>query len=577
MNEESNEVVEVFDRPHVWLHSVTLRNSQRLELGRHEIIAVVGPNNAGKSALLRDISSLLQSATNAALIVRSLETVLKGNVEAVANWGRGRVLEMYRASQSPDPPVTMPFGNMNLSSLVNSWSSGLAGNGFINLVGLFSVHLQTENRLTAANNVSSINTVTQPATSPLHHIYEDELLEARLSRIFKQAFGTDLVINRSAGRDIVLHMGDRPVPPEGKDRVSNEFRRAVHALPMVQSQGDGIKSFVGVLLDTLVVDRDIILIDEPDAFLHPPQATLLGRVLATELPSPRQLIVATHSSDLLRGLLDAPHSTVRVVRIRRERGENKITELEPEDVREVWRDPLLRYSKVLDGLFHDGVIVCESDGDCRFYGAMMDAVAGEEHRPDLHLVHGAGKSRVATIIRALRALDVPVRAVVDFDALNDETGLRSICEALGGLRNDVAADWKKVKAAIEKRRPQLSAEKAKEEISAVFDRVEGPNLSDDGIKEIKDVLKATSAWSEAKRIGKAFLPSGEERATYERLAGQLRALGLYLVEVGELEGFCPTAGAHGPAWVAKVLERDLENDEELETARKFAKMLLSGW
>jgi hypothetical protein len=44
----------------------------------------------------------------------------------------------------------------------------------------------------------------------------------------------------------------------------------------------------------------------------------------------------------------------------------------------------------------------------------------------------------------------------------------------------------------------------------------------------------------------------------------LRAAGLHVVEVGELEGFVRTVGGHGPRWVNEVLKRDLASDPELE-------------
>ncbi|MEV0989569.1 hypothetical protein [Streptomyces sp. NPDC049949] len=36
------------------------------------------------------------------------------------------------------------------------------------------------------------------------------------------------------------------------------------------------------------------------------------------------------------------------------------------------RTPSLRYSNIISGLFHDGVVLCESEGDCQFYAASFD-------------------------------------------------------------------------------------------------------------------------------------------------------------------------------------------------------------
>lgn len=40
---------------------------------------------------------------------------------------------------------------------------------------------------------------------------------------------------------------------------------------MLQEQGDGFRSFVGIVLSILLSKDKIILIDEPEAFLHPTQ------------------------------------------------------------------------------------------------------------------------------------------------------------------------------------------------------------------------------------------------------------------------------------------------------------------
>jgi hypothetical protein len=55
----------------------------------------------------------------------------------------------------------------------------------------------------------------------------------------------------------------------------------------------------------------------------------------------------------------------------------------------------------------------------------------------------------------------------------------------------------------------------------------------------------------------------------ERLLTTLRASGLHVVEVGELEGYARSEGGHGPKWVNAVLAKPLATDPELEAARSF--------
>jgi hypothetical protein len=561
-------------RPRAWIASVEFSDGTTLRFDNHEVIVFVGPNNAGKSSALRDIFNKLNNRTYIGQVVAAVTLRREGNSEDAVRWAKisgrrqpgGRGSEVYQ----------LGFGNIGAEQFRREWENAEA-NGLHNLTPLVVVYLTTEGRLAAANQVSNIDFVEQRPSVPLQILHEQDDLEKKLSKLFKQAFGSELIVNRGRGAHISLHFGERPIPPTGKDRISIEFRQAVNDLPQISAQGDGIRSFVGVMLNAFVVDRDMIIIDEPDAFLHPPQAALLGKMLAEEIIAPRQLIVATHNSDFLRGVLDATDSPVRIIRLQRDGEKNKIKELSPSDVRDVWKDPLLRYSNILDGLFHKGAIVCESDSDCRFYAALIDVVSKEKEAADLLLVQGGGKSRIATIVKSLRAIGVPVRAVSDFDIFAEEGTFKATYEALGGDWSRIEEDWRATKRNIESRRPELPTDEAAEAIKDILASIKSRVFPDKSADAIKEILKQSSAWSEAKRMGAAFIPSGEATTTYQRLAAALKAVGLFVVEVGELEQYCKSLGGHGPGWVNQVLERNLATDPELEAGREFARELLKGW
>jgi hypothetical protein len=402
----------------------------------------------------------------------------------------------------------------------------------------------------------------------------DDALEQSLSLKFRRAFGVDLIVHRNAGSQVPLHVGSRPMPELGEDRVSLSYILKIEALPQLQTQGDGMRSFAGVLLATSVGRESILLIDEPEAFLHPPQAKLLGATLVEERGETRQLFIATHSTDVLRGVLDANSPDVKVLRIRRSGDVNKIYLLENARVQELWSDPLLRYSNILDGLFHEGVVVCEADSDCRFYSAVLEAAHETRNpnikQPDLMFTHCGGKARLPLVIRALREVDVPVRAVADFDVLSEEQPLRGIVEALGGDWNTLCGDWRLVKTSIDAKRPDLSTADVRREVERVLGQVTATVLPEKARAELQGVVRRSTAWSSAKLVGKSFVPSGESSRACDRLLINLRRVGLHVVEVGELEGFVRTADGHGPKWVNDVLTRDLLNDPELELARRFS-------
>jgi hypothetical protein len=189
----------------------------------------------------------------------------------------------------------------------------------------------------------------------------------------------------------------------------------------------------------------------------------MGRLLVEEKPNETQIVVATHDSDVLTGVLDVPDADVTVVRLQWDGEVNHAAQLNPDKVRELWQDPLLRYSNILDGLFHEAVVLCEGDADCRYYQSVLDDVQTEDaevkkdeteevvvRSPDLLFTHCGGKDRMPMVINALRAVRVPVRVIADFDVLRERQLLRQIVEGLDGDWTLLESDWSVVKAALDR-------------------------------------------------------------------------------------------------------------------------------
>jgi len=293
------------------------------------------------------------------------------------------------------------------------------------------------------------------------------------------------------------------------------------------------------------------------------------------LPSERKLFLATHSQDFLKGLLDANRDNLKVIRIRREGSLNRISVLDSSDIKDIWSDPLLRHSNALDGLFHSEVIICESDSDCRFYSAILSTIYDDTGSisPDILFIHCGGKHRMPFVIKALKKLDVLVRVIADFDVLNDINPLKKIYEDLGGTWTTIEADWKIVKSSIDVKRPELERGQVKIRIVEILDSC-GTNVPWEKAYEIEKILKKASAWSIAKEVGKSYVPSGDPTQAYDRIQIELREKGLYIVEVGQLEGFCRSVGNRGPKWVNEVvIAKNLKSDPELEAAREFVKIV----
>jgi energy-coupling factor transporter ATP-binding protein EcfA2 len=557
----------------IWISEIKFSDNSTLQFDKDDIIVLVGPNNAGKSASLKEAANLLKSKNNKTKVVMDIKIDKEGDESTLFSLLDISTTKNY--DNSPGQILYQGFG-------FNIWDSSVKDffnryeNGVGELFSLFANILTTEQRLSAANPPKNIKLTTQAIQHPIHSLQKDDSLEQRFSNYFKQAFGMDLIVHRNAGNEVPLYIGDKPIPKAGEDRVSSSYLSELEKLDFLHEQGDGMRSFVGVLLNAFISSHSILFIDEPEAFLHPPQARLLGKMLAKDLPKERQLFLSTHSEDFLKGLLDAGINKLKIIRIQRDGSVNRVSSLTNIDIDRIWNDPLLRHSNVLNGLFHSKVVICESDSDCRFFSAVLSAQYNNTTSiaPDILFIHCGGKHRIPTAIKALNKLNVPIKVVSDFDVLNDTNPLKEIFEDLGGIWTDIENDWKIVKNGIEQKRPEFLTDDVKKEIETILLSTTQRIFPKEKINEIQRALKKASAWSEAKEVGKAYIPSGEATKAFERMQLKLKKRGFLILEVGELESFVKSIGNHGPKWVSEVLTKDLISDIELESSRQFVSQLI---
>lgn len=557
--------------PRVWIKKVTFKDGTELELEKDEILLFVGANNVGKSASLNEIhKEVNKNSFNENVLITSIELGKDGDETDLVN-----LVERLTMEKNSDM-IYRGFGfAMAKVDVPKTWIS--FPNQILNLSKFFACYLNTITRLSLVDPPKNISLNSEPNQHPIHFLQRDDKLEKIFSDYFNQAFGKDVIINRGAGSIVPIHVGIRPVPRKGEDRVSKGYLDELEKLPFIHEQGDGMKSFLGIILNVFISHFSMVFIDEPEAFLHPPQARLLGKMIGKELPNDRQLFLATHSGDFLRGLLDSSSKKVRVVRLDRVGDQTKICELKNEEINNLWADSLLRHSNVLDGIFHKKVVLCESDSDCRFYSAILGAVLELKRIPDpgFMFIHCGGKHRLPKVTKALRSLNIELVVIGDFDILNNENPLKDVVSNLGGNWDLIKDRWKMIKNSIDSKRPLLKTSDVKEQIGQILNNVEEENFPKDKSKEIKEILKKISAWSSAKKVGEAFIPSGDSTLKYNEIKRELNNINLFIPECGELEGFCRSIGNHGPKWIIKVLEeKDLKNDPELEPARRFMLQIL---
>jgi energy-coupling factor transporter ATP-binding protein EcfA2 len=554
-------------KPSLSFESVTFSNGDTLQFDEDEIIVLVGPNNAGKSATLKELQQFVSKhvaqnvVKDAAFRRRGEQNELKTYLEKHASRIGGVTDYRYAGL------------GYNIHHSHVAWFDNSTDRHPV--ASFFCTRLATESRITDSNPAGPIALYQEPPSHPIHLLLMDDVLAAEMSRLFHHAFGKDLIPFRAGGSKFPLYVGEKPALAIGENELSRSFVEKLQtSAVLLEQQGDGMRSFASVLLYVLAADHHSIqFLDEPEAFLHPPQARLIGEFIARERRAKSQLFIATHSTDVLDGLISGGAEKVRIIRIQREGQINRIKELSKDKTAAIAKDTLARYSRVFDGIFYEHVVICESDADCLFYSSVLNTkcISGDQ-RADVLFIHTAGKHRMVQLAETLRDLDVPVSVIADIDLLREESVFRSLLQTLGGNWAAVDGHFSAIKASIEQKRPSLNAEQVASLIRSKLDGIGGtgdfPKVAE---TEIKRVFKTLSAWDEVKHAGRAALPAGQTVQHFDKLSEECSSVGLWIVPVGELEGFCRSVdGRHGPGFVAKVLEeRNLEIDAELQDARAF--------
>ena len=556
--------------PSITIKKLTFSDGAVISLNADDIVVFVGPNNAGKSAALREIEYQIGQSAVPTQVVTAIEILRDGTLEEVE-----KAFEKYSQKLYPSGQLHYSGSGYQIAAtvLANGWSGKIGP-----LRNFFVRRLKTETRIIDSNPAPSFKVLSEPATRPIQMMYADSEIEKRLSKYFKAAFDLDLIVMKAGGSEIPLLVGERLPLLTGEDPTTRSYlERLMKSAVSLHEQGDGMRSFASVVLEMLASKApSMLLLDEPEAFLHPPQARLLGEFLARERRTNAQMFIATHSPDVLLGLLNVAPQQLRVIRIQRTGNKNRIKELEKEKAKEISADPLMKYSQVLSGVFHRRAIICEADADCLFYQALLSQkTVHDGPHPDVLFLHASGKHRMATMAGALRALGVPVDVIADIDLLSEQDSFRKLVEVMSGDWNAIESDWKGVKSAIENRKPWMNADAVKGEIQNVFEKLDGhAEFPQTAIAAIKSTLKKSSPWGALKEAGDAAIPGGQPSQQMQRIRGHLEAIGIWIVPVGELEGFCKAIGGHGPKWVQGVIEeRDLAVAADLEEARKFMRSI----
>ena len=453
-----------------------------------------------------------------------------------------------------------PFANKTL--LKNGWFSQEFGQGLV-------AFLTTENRLQLVKKApSGDGPAVQNLLQALYRLPRSAQ-DAAANHIAASFKGQRIALDITALTRMQLRVADSFV---GVPDYPSEARIPMSTKRRLDVQGDGIRSFAGMVVALTVLNRPLVLIDEPEAFLGPPQAHAIGRFIASMADAERQIVVATHSTDVLRGLLSETQD-VKIMRIDRIDDTNSFCELTSETLEEISENPLMNSARVLDALFYETTIVGEGDRDCRFYEAAMQKLVPKKQ---YHFVNANSKQTVAKIMAVYDKTGVRRAGIVDFDMLRESREWRASLKQIGftDVEIDKLTKWRGYIGEFAKEQPAEDRIKEMRPIvdevmkrikafeNATFEGDEKREAAETLSKELRNFLSegrpAIDRWPQLKKRGRNELNAALKK-TFDELSSLSAERGLFIVPTGALES---TMEEHGvpytrnkSAWLEKALSK----------------------
>jgi energy-coupling factor transporter ATP-binding protein EcfA2 len=363
---------------------------------------------------------------------------------------------------------------------------------------------------------------------PKNHLmglFQDREARERVRELVWDAFGRYFVIDATGMNRFVVRLSDRPPEDVNEETGLDERARDFHSsAERIQDLSDGVKAYTGILSAVFSGTFECLLIDEPDAFLHPPLSRRLGQVL-TDTANEREgnVFAATHDSNFLLGCVQSG-KPVNIVRLTYQNEVATARLLPGDQLQDMMQDPLLRSANVLSSLFHQGTVVCEGDIDRAFYEEIDLRLRSSDEDVGMGntlFINAISKQTVRKIAGPLREMGVPTAAIVDLDIIKKGDLSRLLRAA--GVPQGLIDTWGQQKRAV---------------------------------------LDAFDAIGEDPKAGLEVL-SPEDRQTAENLVRNAAEFGIFIVPAGEVENWLPNLEVEGSKsrWIQNMFDAMGTNPE----------------
>lgn len=505
--------------------------TDKLSFSPGPITVFVGPNNSGKSLILREIENYCQMAkTKSQLILDDIVFDLPDD--------SGITEQIKTLEIKPEPNENIPAGHtkygkltttqgwkqftLDISSLLH-WKRSNPQAFNTRYISLFTARLGGKERFNLIQSRSNEDIKMQP-TSTLSALFQDNKKREQVRDIIYEAFRKYFVIDPTDMKNLVIRLSDTAPPSteieKGWDTPSGEFHSKAKS---IDEFSDGVQAFVGLVLSVSVGTETIMLVDEPDAFLHPSLATVFGKRISTIMSQRNgNLLVSTHSSNFLMGCIQSG-KPLNIIRLTYDENHYPTARMLSADrVSQLFKNPLLRSTGTLQALFYNAVVVTEGDTDRAFYNEINERMLSYTANgiENCLFANAQNKQTICDIIKPLREMGIPAAAIVDIDVFKE--GGKTFTKLLNGafIPDGLHQSFSNLRASI----------------FALF----------------------SASGKDMKTEGGIDLLTGDNKETCNKFVLDFAEYGIFIVPNGEVESWLEYLGqksGHGSSWLIPIFEK----------------------
>jgi predicted ATPase len=499
-----------------------------LETDLTPITVFVGPNNSGKSKALLEIEEFCKKGMINTQNVILSELTFSPITDTENEITKYTLIPKTNETIAPNEII---FGDSKVRHklkrdelvLFLSGVSAYRQHLCVYYLAFNTLRIGGGNRITLINEQVGGDLQTQPQNS-LQVLFQNNTKRNEVRRIIFDAFKKYFVIDPTKLGNLRIRLSETAPVDDIQERGIHQSAVDFHNKALdINLASDGVKAFTGIITTIIAGDPRVILIDEPEAFLHPSLASNLGKEVSNSVSgSFKNLFVSTHSANFLMGCIQSG-VPINIVRLTYSNNSPTARILPSDKVLKLMRHPLLRSTGVLNGLFYEYVIVTEADSDRAFYQEINERLLAFEPSkgiPNCLFLNAQNKQTIHEILRPLREMGIPCAAIVDVDVVKEG----------GTVWTNLLSSANVPSVTIQ------STGISRGHIKTAFD-TKGINFKTHGGVDVLD---------------------NSEKEACNNLFDQLDEYGIFAVRKGELESWLKSLGttsSHSPEWLIEIFEK----------------------